>query len=64
MFFYKSAKGGEKIANLFESLESKGFAVVAQDEEAGIIYDNYSAILFVCFLSDQIKKTARLVRCG
>jgi len=40
ILFYKSAKGPGCI--FFNDLKKKGFAIVAQDEEAGIVFSNFS----------------------
>lgn len=41
VLFYKSSRGGGNEA-LFDALQKKGFLIVAQDEEAGIIFDDFS----------------------
>ncbi|MDM7858927.1 surface carbohydrate biosynthesis protein [Thiopseudomonas acetoxidans] len=41
VLFYKSSRGGGN-EELFDALQKKGFLIVAQDEEAGIIFDDFS----------------------
>jgi surface carbohydrate biosynthesis protein len=38
VFFYKSAKGN---SSFFDKIKDKGFLIVAQDEEAGVIFNKY-----------------------